>query len=45
MAGASGRRVGLLRYMGHTEFAEGMWAGVELDEPRGRNDGAVAGVR
>ncbi|KAF0293785.1 CAP-Gly domain-containing linker protein 1 [Amphibalanus amphitrite] len=45
VAGSGGRRVGLLRYMGHTEFAEGMWGGVELDEPRGRNDGAVAGVR
>ncbi|CAH8524144.1 unnamed protein product [Schistosoma turkestanicum] len=41
----SGGRIGILRYLGPTEFAAGEWAGVELDEPIGKNDGSVAGVR
>ena len=36
---------GLLRYLGKTAFADGQWAGVELDEPLGKNDGQVAGKR
>merc|ERR1719376_827686 len=38
-------RVGILRHLGRTEFADGMWAGVQLDEPTGKNDGSVAGKR
>ncbi|XP_013793593.2 CAP-Gly domain-containing linker protein 2-like, partial [Limulus polyphemus] len=41
----SGTKTGTLRYLGNTEFAGGVWAGVELDEPTGRNDGSVAGKR
>ncbi|VDO66915.1 unnamed protein product [Schistosoma margrebowiei] len=41
----SGGRIGILRYLGPTEFAVGEWAGVELDSPIGKNDGSVAGVR
>ena len=41
----SGSKVGVLRYVGATDFAPGDWAGVELDEPHGKNDGAVAGKR
>ncbi|XP_064651364.1 CAP-Gly domain-containing linker protein 1-like isoform X4 [Lineus longissimus] len=41
----SGSKAGILRFIGGTEFAKGEWAGVELDEPLGKNDGAVAGKR
>jgi dynactin complex subunit len=41
----SGVRVGLLRHLGRTEFADGLWAGIELDEPAGKNDGSVAGKK
>lgn len=41
----SGTKLGFLRYLGPTEFAKGEWAGVELQEPLGKNDGAVAGTR
>ncbi|XP_067684730.1 CAP-Gly domain-containing linker protein 1-like isoform X2 [Haliotis asinina] len=41
----SGSKCGILRYVGQTDFAKGEWAGVELDDPQGKNDGAVAGKR
>lgn len=41
----SGSKHGVVRYVGDTGFAKGKWAGVELDEPLGKNDGAVAGTR
>lgn len=40
-----GEMAGILRFMGETEFATGEWAGVELDEPEGRNDGCIFGRR
>ena len=40
-----GAKEGFLRYLGPTEFAKGIWAGVELEEPLGKNDGAVSGKR
>nr|CAD7435113.1 unnamed protein product [Timema monikensis] len=40
-----GSKAGTLKYRGTTEFAPGDWCGVELDEPVGKNDGSVEGVR
>ncbi|XP_057665093.1 restin homolog isoform X3 [Diorhabda carinulata] len=42
---SQGSKVGTVRYMGATEFAPGDWVGVELDDPRGKNDGSVNGKR
>jgi len=46
----SGQRVavsgkhGTVRFMGVTQFAAGVWCGIEFDDPIGRNDGSVQGV-
>ena len=37
-------QTGFLRYCGPTKFANGIWAGVELDKPVGKHDGSLAGV-
>lgn len=42
---SKGLLTGRLRFIGSTNFAAGQWAGVELDEPHGKNDGQVAGKR
>ncbi|KYO25340.1 CAP-Gly domain-containing linker protein 3 [Alligator mississippiensis] len=39
------QKAGTLRFCGTTEFASGQWIGVELDEPEGKNDGSVGGIR
>ncbi|KAJ7991213.1 hypothetical protein DPEC_G00294990 [Dallia pectoralis] len=41
----AGQKVGILQFCGRTEFAGGLWAGVELDQAEGKNDGSVAGVQ
>uniref|UniRef100_K7FYR2 CAP-Gly domain containing linker protein 3 n=1 Tax=Pelodiscus sinensis TaxID=13735 RepID=K7FYR2_PELSI len=43
--GGAVRQLGTLRFCGTTEFASGQWVGVELDEPEGKNDGSVGGIR
>ncbi|XP_075451543.1 CAP-Gly domain-containing linker protein 4 isoform X1 [Ascaphus truei] len=41
----AGQKVGTLRFCGPTEFALGQWAGIEMDEAEGKNDGSVAGIQ
>ncbi|PAA87487.1 hypothetical protein BOX15_Mlig028298g1, partial [Macrostomum lignano] len=36
---------GHVRFCGPTQFAAGTWVGVELNQPEGRNDGSVKGVK
>jgi dynactin 1 len=38
-------RQATIRFVGLTHFAQGDWIGIELDEPTGKNDGAVQGER
>lgn len=35
---------GVIKYVGTTEFAPGIWYGIELDRSVGKNDGSVGGV-
>jgi len=40
-----GIQPGRIQYIGETQFGTGDWAGVFLDEPLGKNDGAVGKTR
>lgn len=40
-----GAKTGRLLFFGETKFAPGLWCGVELTEPVGKNDGTVCGIR
>ena len=35
----------IVRYVGTTEFSKGIWVGLELPTPTGKNDGSVKGQR
>ncbi|XP_026329809.1 CAP-Gly domain-containing linker protein 1 isoform X6 [Hyposmocoma kahamanoa] len=45
VSSSRGSKAGTLRYVGITDFAPGIWAGVELDDPLGKNDGSVDSKR
>ena len=37
--------IGTLRFIGPTKFSAGIWCGIELNKPDGRNNGTVKGVQ
>lgn len=41
----AGQKNGIVRFIGRTQFAAGVWLGIELDQPVGKNDGSVSGIR
>ena len=40
-----GDKRGVILYKGATSFSPGIWVGIQLDTPVGKNDGSVQGVR
>ncbi|CAL8104193.1 unnamed protein product [Calicophoron daubneyi] len=41
----AGQRRGVIRFIGQTQFAPGVWYGIELEQPVGKNNGSIGGVR
>ncbi|XP_059080579.1 restin homolog isoform X3 [Tigriopus californicus] len=41
----AGVKRGVLKYFGRTHFQEGIWCGVQLDDPEGKHNGQVHGVQ
>ena len=40
----SGTKPGVIAFLGPTQFAKGVWAGVVMEKPEGKNDGTVQGI-
>uniref|UniRef100_A0A2S2P9Q3 Restin n=1 Tax=Schizaphis graminum TaxID=13262 RepID=A0A2S2P9Q3_SCHGA len=45
ISSGQGSKLGVLRYRGATQFAPGEWCGIELDDPLGKNNGTVEGIK
>ena len=41
----SNKVLGVVRFIGWTHFAEGVWIGIEIGEPKARHDGSIDGKR
>ncbi|XP_065196059.1 CAP-Gly domain-containing linker protein 3-like [Sycon ciliatum] len=41
----SGKKAGVVRFIGETDFAQGVWYGIQLEKGDGKNDGSVGGTR
>jgi len=41
----SAKRLGIIKYLGKLHFSPLLWAGIEYDDPVGKNDGEVKGKR
>lgn len=37
--------MGTVRFIGPTLFSDGVWAGLELDDAKGKNNGEVKGIQ